>query len=51
MLEFRVIANLKANKDLTDILKEFKYKVKDERLSEKSKELNPLEWTKINEQL
>ena len=28
MLEFRVIANLKANKDLTDILKEFKYKVK-----------------------
>ena len=47
MLEFRVIANLKANKDLTDILKEFKYKVKDERLSEKSKELNPLEWTKL----
>ena len=28
MLEFRVIANLKANKDLTDILKDFKYKVK-----------------------
>ena len=28
MLEFKVIANLKANKDLTDILKEFKYKVK-----------------------
>ncbi len=28
MLKFRVIANLKANKDLTDILKEFKYKVK-----------------------
>ena len=26
MLEFKVIANLKANKDLTDILKEFKYK-------------------------
>ena len=47
MLEFRVIANLKANKDLTDILKEFKYKVKDERLSEKNKELNPLEWTKL----
>ena len=47
MLEFRVIANLKANKDLTDILKEFKYKVKDERLSEKNKELNPLEWTRL----
>ena len=28
MLEFKVIANLKANKDLTDILKEFKYTVK-----------------------
>ena len=28
MLEFRVIANLKANKDLTETLKEFKYKVK-----------------------
>ena len=28
MLEFKVIANLKANKDLTDILKDFKYKVK-----------------------
>ena len=28
MLEFRVIENLKPNKDLTDILKEFKYKVK-----------------------
>ena len=28
MLEFKVIANLEANKDLTDILKEFKYKVK-----------------------
>ena len=28
MLEFKVIANLKANKDLTDILKEFKYNVK-----------------------
>ena len=28
MLEFKVIANLKANKDLTDILKKFKYKVK-----------------------
>ena len=28
MLEFKVIANLKANKDLTDILKEFKYKIK-----------------------
>ena len=28
MLEFKVIANLKANKDLTNILKEFKYKVK-----------------------
>ena len=27
MLEFKVIANLKANKDLTNILKEFKYKV------------------------
>ena len=47
MLEFKVIENLKSNKDLTDILKEFKYKVKDERLSEKSKELNPLEWTKL----
>ena len=47
MLKFKVIANLKANKDLTDILKEFKYKVKDERLSEKSKELNSLEWTKL----
>ena len=28
MLEFRVIANLKANTDLTETLKEFKYKVK-----------------------
>ena len=28
MLEFKVIENLKANKDLTNILKEFKYKVK-----------------------
>ena len=28
MLEFKVIANLKANKGLTDILKEFKYTVK-----------------------
>ena len=28
MLEFKVIENLKSNKDLTDILKEFKYKVK-----------------------
>ena len=28
MLEFKVIENLKANKDLTDILKKFKYKVK-----------------------
>ena len=28
MLEFKVIENLKPNKDLTDILKEFKYKVK-----------------------
>ena len=28
MLEFKVIENLKTNKDLTDILKEFKYKVK-----------------------
>ncbi len=26
MLEFKVIENLKPNKDLTDILKEFKYK-------------------------
>ena len=28
MLEFRVIENLKSNKDLTSILKDFKYKVK-----------------------
>ena len=28
MLEFKVIENLKPNKDLTDILKNFKYKVK-----------------------
>lgn len=28
MLEFKVIANLKANKDLTGILKDFKYTVK-----------------------
>lgn len=28
MLEFKVIENLKPNKGLTDILKEFKYKVK-----------------------
>ena len=28
MLEFKVIENLKPNKSLTDILKEFKYKVK-----------------------
>ena len=28
MLEFKVIENLKPNKDLTNILKDFKYKVK-----------------------
>ena len=28
MLEFKVIENLKPNKDLTDILKNFKYTVK-----------------------
>ena len=28
MLEFKVIENLKSNKNLNDILKEFKYKVK-----------------------
>ena len=28
MLEFKVIENLKPNKDLTDILKHFKYTVK-----------------------
>ena len=28
MLEFKVIENLKPNKDLTNILKNFKYKVK-----------------------
>ena len=28
MLEFKVIENLKTNKDLTDILKDFNYKVK-----------------------
>ena len=28
MLEFKAIKNLKPNKDLTDILKKFKYKVK-----------------------
>ena len=28
MLEFKVIANLEPNKGLTDILKEFKYKIK-----------------------
>ena len=28
MLEFKVIENLKLNKDLTDLLKNFKYKVK-----------------------
>ena len=28
MIEFKVIENLKPNKDLTDILKDFKYKVK-----------------------
>ena len=28
MLEFKVIEKLKPNKDLTDILKDFKYKVK-----------------------
>ena len=27
MLEFKLIENLKPNKDLTDILKDFKYKV------------------------
>ncbi len=27
MLEFKVIENLKSNKDLTNILKDFKYKV------------------------
>ena len=27
MLEFKVIENLKPNKDLNDILKDFKYKV------------------------
>ena len=28
MLEFKVIEKLKPNKDLTNILKEFKYKIK-----------------------
>ena len=28
MLEFKVIENLEPNKGLTDILKEFKYKIK-----------------------
>ena len=28
MLEFKIIEKLKPNKDLTDILKDFKYKVK-----------------------
>ena len=28
MLEFKVIENLKPNKDLNDILKDFKYKIK-----------------------
>ena len=28
MLEFKVIENLKPNKDLNDILKDFKYKVR-----------------------
>ena len=28
MLEFKVIEKLKTNKDLTDILKDYKYKVK-----------------------
>ncbi len=28
MLKFKVIENLKPNKDLMDILKDFKYKVK-----------------------
>lgn len=28
MLEFKVIENLKSNKDLNDILKDFKYKIK-----------------------
>ena len=32
MLEFRVIENLKPNKDLTSILKDFKYKVKLEQI-------------------
>ncbi len=45
MLNFKVIENQKTNKDLTNILKDFKYH--DERLSEKNKELNPLEWTKL----
>ena len=45
MLDFKVFENQKPNKDLTNILKDFKYH--DERLSEKNKELNPLEWTKL----
>ena len=45
MLDFKVIEIQKPNKDLTNILKDFKYH--DERLSEKNKELNPLEWTKL----
>ncbi len=32
MLEFKVIENLKTNKDLNDILKNFKYKVKLEQI-------------------
>ena len=32
MLEFKVIENLKPNKDLTNILKNFKYKVKLEQI-------------------
>ncbi len=32
MLEFKVIENLKSNKDLNDILKDFKYKIKLEQI-------------------
>ena len=49
MLDFKVIEIQKPNKDLTNILKDFKYH--DERQSEKKQRIKSIRMDKINEQL
>ena len=48
MLEFKVIENLKTNKDLNDILKNFKYKVKLEQIKTFSKSAETDSLTGLN---